>query len=262
MDRSKTVRPLGIVSALPEEMGGLGLALEKGELVEAAGYHFHHGRVDGHPVVLAEAGCGKVATAIVASLLADRFGCAGLVFSGVAGGLDPALPVGAVLLAERLAIHDYGVIAARRFTPTASGQIPIGAPELTALPAVRPEVAAAFARLEAAVADQLGHPIRRGGIVTADYFLNCAETRDGLRDRFAAEAIDIESGAIQQVADAWDRPLYVIRTLSDLAGEESHVTYGQMALMAAQNSALCVTGLLAILKGGADGSGALISIVP
>ena len=77
-------RPLGIVSALPEEMGGLGLALDKGDVVEVGGYHFHHGRVDGHPVVLAEAGCGKVATAIVASLLADRFGCAGLVFSGVA----------------------------------------------------------------------------------------------------------------------------------------------------------------------------------
>ena len=70
----------------------------------------------------------------------------------------------------------------------------------------------------------------------------------GWRARFGADAIDMESGAIHQVAEAWDRPLYVIRTLSDLAGEESHVTYGQMALMAAQNSALCVAELLAILK--------------
>ena len=35
--------------------------------------------------------------------------------------------------------------------------------------------------------------------------------------------------------------------LSDLAGEESHLTYPQMALMAARNSALCVTALLDIL---------------
>ena len=54
----------------------------------------------------------------------------------------------------------------------------------------------------------------------------------------------IETPDSNQVAEAWDRPLYVIRTLSDLAGEESHVTYGQMALMAAQNSALCVAEAL------------------
>ena len=56
MDKSKAERPLGIVSALPEEMGGLGLALAKADVVEVAGYHFHHGRVDGHPVVYPGAG--------------------------------------------------------------------------------------------------------------------------------------------------------------------------------------------------------------
>jgi len=166
----------------------------------------------------------------------------------VAGGLSPDLPVGSVLLADRLAIHDFGLVAGRTFTPTASGEIPIGAPELTELFPVSPAVARALDELQAAVKDRLGHPIRRGGIVTADYFLNCAETRDELRARFGADAIDMESGAIHQVAEAWGRPLYVIRTLSDLAGAESHVTYYQMALMAAQNSALCVAELLAILK--------------
>jgi adenosylhomocysteine nucleosidase len=162
-----------------------------------------------------------------------------------------------VLLAERLAIHDFGIVAGRRFTPTASGEIPIGAPELCELPQARPEVSAAFAELERRLAGELGHPIRRGGIVTADYFLNCAETRDELRGRFGADAIDMESGALNQVAEAWDRPLYVIRTLSDLAGEESHMTYYEMALMAAHNSALCVSELLRILKGGVDAGQAL-----
>jgi adenosylhomocysteine nucleosidase len=243
----------GILCATPEELAALRARLQLDGKPEVHGpTRVWRGTHDDEALVLAHTGIGKVNAAAAATLLLSLFECRALICSGVAGGLSPDLPVGSVLLAERLAIHDYGVIAAGRFTPTASGQIPIGAPELTALPAVRPEVAAAFARLEAAVADQLGHPICRGGIVTADYFLNCAETRDALRTRFAAEAIDMESGAIQQVADAWDRPLYVIRTLSDLAGEESHVTYGQMALMAAQNSALCVTGLLAILKGGVD----------
>jgi adenosylhomocysteine nucleosidase len=49
------------------------------------------------------------------------------------------------------------------------------------------------------------------------------------------------------VAKAWGVPLYVIRTLSDLAGEESHITYPQMVAMAARNSALCVQALLRLL---------------
>jgi len=243
----------GILCATPEELAALRARLELDPTPEVHGpTRIWRGTHGGEALVLAQMGIGKVNAAAAATLLFSLFEARALICSGVAGGLSPDLPVGSVLLADRLAIHDYGLIAARRFTPTASGKIPIGAPELDALPPVRPEVARALAALEAAVADTLGHPVRRGGIVTADYFLNCAETRDELRARFGASAIDMESGAIHQVAEAWDRPLYVIRTLSDLAGEESHVTYGQMALMAAQNSALCVAELLAILKAGRD----------
>jgi adenosylhomocysteine nucleosidase len=176
----------GILCATPEELAALRDRLQLDAKPEVHGpTRVWRGTHDGEALVLAHTGIGKVNAAAAATLLLSLFECRALICSGVAGGLSPDLPVGSVLLAERLAIHDYGVVAARRFTPTASGKIPIGAPELTALPAVRPEVVAAFARLEAAVAGQLGHPIRRGGIVTADYFLNCAETRDELRARFA-----------------------------------------------------------------------------
>lgn len=240
---------LGILCATPEELAALRERLHLDPTPEVHGpTRVWRGAHAGEALVLAQMGIGKVRAAAAATLLLSLFECRALICSGVAGGLDPELPVGAVLLAERLAIHDFGRVAGRRFTPTASGEIPVGAPELTALPPARPEVARAFARLAATVAGKLGHPVRRGGLITADYFLNCAATRDELRARFGAAAIDMESAAIHQVAEAWNRPLYVIRTLSDLAGEESHLTYGQMAAMAAQNSALCVTELLDILK--------------
>ena len=239
----------GILCATPEELAMMRERLHLEPEPEVHGpTRVWRGTHEGEALVLAQMGIGKVNAAAAATLLLSLFEVDALICSGVAGGLNPELPVGSVLLAERLAIHDYGLIAGRRFTPTASGQIPIGAPELSELFPVRPEVADAFQALEARVKDQRGHPVRRGGVVTADYFLNCAETRDELRARFAADAIDMESGALHQVAEAWGRPLYVIRTLSDQAGEDSHVTYYEMELMAAANSALCVEALLAILK--------------
>ena len=205
------------------------------------------GAHDGARIALALSGIGKVNAAAAATLLLSAYGARTLIFSGVAGGLHPDLEVGTVLLADRLAIHDYGYVAEGRFTPTESGLIPIGAPTLTEPLAVSARVAGDLDRLAAAVRVRLPHPVRRGAVVTADYFLNCAATRRQLREAFGADAIDMESGAVAQVAAAWDVPLYVIRTLSDLAGEDSHVTYPQMVEMAAEASAVCVPELLAIL---------------
>lgn len=238
----------GILCATTEEIAALRARLDVDPEPQRHGpTRVWTGRFEGRPLVLAQAGIGKVNAAAAATLLVSVFGSASLIFSGVAGGLDPELPVGAVLLAERLAIHDFGVMAGGRLTSTASGVVPLGAPELDALSPVPAKVAATLERLAGLLRTQLEGPVRLGGIVTADYFLNCAETRADLRARFGAEAIDMESGAVNQIAEAWNVPLYVIRTLSDLAGEESHLTYPQMAQIAAHNSALCVMDLLAIL---------------
>ncbi len=238
----------GILCATTEELDALRARLRLDLEPEAHGpTQVWRGEHGGQALALALSGMGKVNAAAAATLLMSLFSPKALIFSGVAGGLAPELPVGSVLLAERLAIHDYGLVAERSFTPVAYGVIPIGAPRLAGLPPVEPEVAVQFAALAEIVAPQLDAPVRLGGVLTGDYFLNCGETREQLRAEFGADAIDMESGAVSQIAKAWGAPLYVIRTLSDLAGEESHVTYAQMAAMAARNSALCVEALLDLL---------------
>lgn len=238
----------GILCATPEERDALRERLQVDPEPKVFGpTKVWTGRHGDQAIALAQSGIGKVNAAAAATLLLSAFSATRLIFSGVAGGLNPRLGVGAVLLGARLAIHDYGVISDGRFTPTASGVIPIGAPTLTELDPVAPEVAAVLERLKAAVRDRLDAPVTLGAITTADYFLNCAQTRDDLHARLGADAIDMESGAVAQIAAEWDRPLYVIRTLSDLAGGDSHIDYPRLAAMAARNSALCVEELLGLL---------------
>src|SRR5436190_9986394 len=164
----------GILCATPEELDAV-----RGRLNMAVAPQTHGPTqvwADGD-VVLAQCGIGKVNAAAAATLLLSAYGATTLIFSGVAGGLDPDLEVGTVLLAERLAIHDYGYVAGGRFTPTASGIIPIGAPTLAEPPALSADVVANLQRLAETAAARLAHPVRLGGVVTADYFLNCAATR-------------------------------------------------------------------------------------
>lgn len=238
----------GILCATPEELEALRAQLHlQAEPQTYGATQVWLGRHGDRPVALALAGMGKVNAAAAATVLLAVHGADALIFAGVAGGLNPSLGVGSVLLGERLAIHDYGVVTERRLIPTRSGHMPISAPRLTEGHRVTEPVAAMLAALREIVAGRLDAPVALGSIITGDYFLSCVETRADLHAAFGADAIDMESGAVGQVAEAWNTPLYVIRTLSDLAGEDSHLTYGEMARMAAHNSALCVTALLALL---------------
>ena len=249
-------RPLGIVSAMPEETGSLGLALDREDIVEAAGFHFRRGRIDGHPVLLAEAGVGKVATAVVGSLLLDRFGCRGLVFSGVAGGLDPDLAIGDIVIADELIQHDYGAVTGGRIKPFRPGTPPIGEPELPPPflleAALRQAIAARIAgyALPPFAAGDGKRPGRvlLGRVLSGDQFVNCAAMRDRLHANFGGQAVEMEGAALAQVAERFGVPCVVVRCLSDLAGGESHVDFATFLPAAAQAAATVVRRLIPIIS--------------
>src|ERR671910_3067788 len=115
---------IGLICAIPQELVDLRAALEHDRRTRIGGFDFDQGRLDERPVVLAEAGIGKVNTATVATLLAARFDARALVFSGVAGGLDPELAIGDVVIAERAVQHDAGVIEEERLHPYQAGHVP------------------------------------------------------------------------------------------------------------------------------------------
>jgi adenosylhomocysteine nucleosidase len=245
--------PLGILSALPEEMGSLGAALDPAGDVEIAGYRFRHGRIDGHPVVLAEAGVGKVASALVGSLLLDRFGCRSLIFSGVAGRLDDELAIGDIVIGEELIQHDYGAMIAGRLRPFRPGLAPIGEarerPDFRLPPRLRDAIAAAIADLRLPPFGGAGGSprpaqIRLGRILTGDQFVNCVATRDRLARDFKSHAVEMEGAALAQVSERFGAPCVVVRCLSDLAGEDSHIDFATFLPEAANLAAIVVRRLI------------------
>ncbi|HEY9219814.1 MAG TPA: hypothetical protein VIO94_17325, partial [Phenylobacterium sp.] len=124
----------GILCATPEELAAVRERLHlPDDPVRHGPTQVWSGTHAGSRVVLAQAGIGKVNAAAAATLLLAVHQADTLIFSGVAGGLHEGLEVGSVLLADRLSIHDYGLISGGTFTSTPSGGIPIGAEPLTEL---------------------------------------------------------------------------------------------------------------------------------
>jgi len=248
---------IGIICAIPQELGHLADAMRDVEETRRGGVDFASGTLDGHGVVLAGAGVGKVNAGLTATLLADHFGCRCLVFSGVAGGLDPALHVGDVVIGERSLQHDAGVLQGQRIHTYQAGHIPFFNPTdqlgFTSPPDLLARVRErldgfALPPLSAAAGGE-GRPpaIVFGTILTGDQFLNCEATRERLFRELGGLAIEMEGGAIGQVAEAFAIPHLVIRALSDLAGAESHFDFGRFVVEVAAGSAMIVRRLLPVL---------------
>jgi adenosylhomocysteine nucleosidase len=249
--------PIGLICAIPQELIELRAALEHDQRSEIGGFGFDRGRLDGQPVVLAEAGIGKVNTAAVATLLAARFEARSLVFSGVAGGLDPALHIGDLVIATRAIQHDCGVIEDERLQPYQAGHVPFFNPtdELgyTPPPALMDRVRDRLAGLAlpplSALAGGAGRrpQLVYGTILAGDQYIHCEATRVRLQQEFAAQAVAMEGGALAQVAERLGVPWLEIRALSDLAGKDSRFDFAAFVHEVAASSARILRRLLPVL---------------
>jgi adenosylhomocysteine nucleosidase len=248
---------IGLICAIPQELADLRTALVQDERSEVGGFAFDRGRLAGRDVVLAEAGIGKVNTATVTTLLASRFGADLIVFSGVAGGLDPELAIGDLVIAERAIQHDCGVIEDAGLTPYQAGHVPFFNPTPELGYATDPALLARVrARLEdlalpplSSAAGGVGRPPRLvyGTILAGDQYIHSELARARLHRTFQAQAVAMEGGAMAQVARRMGVPWLEIRALSDLAGADSRFDFARFVDEVARSSARILTRLLPVL---------------
>ena len=248
---------IGVICALPQEFEHLRGALDYTGGVDVAHTRFDEGTLDGQEVVLTTAGMGKVNAAIVTTILADRFRCRSIVVSGVAGGLDPELDIGDVVVADRIIQHDAGLIEGGELAVYQPGHVPfinpterLGYPiDADLLARIKSELAGfPLAPLSAAAGGRNTPPrIEFGTILSGDQYLHCEATRDRFHSELGGRAIEMEGGAAAQVCEAFGIPWVVIRALSDLAGRDSSFDFGQFAGEVAASSAAILRRLLPVL---------------
>ena len=248
---------VGLICAIEQERAHLGRELSAARSETIAHARFDAGLLDGHEVVLVGAGMGKVNAAVVTTLLADRFGCRALVFSGVAGGVDPALAIGDIVIADRAVQHDAGVIEADGLTRYQAGHVPFINPTEAFGYSVDPELGARVrGRLEgfslpalarAAGGRDIPPQITYGTVLTGDQFLHSEHTRGRLHAELGGSAVDMEGAAVAQVCDSFGIPWLLIRALSDLAGRDSRFDFTAFADGVAASSAAILRRLLPVL---------------
>jgi adenosylhomocysteine nucleosidase len=88
-----------------------------------------------------------------------------------------------------------------------------------------------------------------GTILTGDCFINAEDHRQRLHGEFAAKAVEMEGGAVAQVARRWgnDIPFVNVRCLSDLAGRSSHLDFRAFLPVAARYAFLVAHRLAPVI---------------
>ncbi len=238
----------GILCATPEELASLHHRFEfDPEPATIAGFQFWKGLFPhrARPILLAQSGIGKVNAATLATIMFTTFGCEDLIFSGVAGALSDS-ELGSVVLVTSGATHDYGLVSNGVFTCVPAGDLPLPgiAMPLRDLPRVPSHVEETMERLRHRMADKL--TVHLGAVLSGDVFINCPDTRSRLQ-ALGGDIVDMESAAVLEVAHRFSKGGYIIRTISDGAGDDSHFSYTEMVAIVAHNSAICVEELLKIV---------------
>ena len=233
-----------------EELGALLAQMPDEQRVRVAGRDFWVGHLHGQPVVAVLSRIGKVAAAVTATVLLERFGVRAIVFTGVAGGLAPGVNVGDVVVATQLLQHDLDaspifpkyevpLMGLSRFTADAA----IG----DALAAVAQETLRdPVALVGQKAADEFGlrsPKVHRGLLISGDRFVSTAAESEALRRNLPdALAVEMEGAAVAQVCHDYGVPFAAMRTISDRADDEAHGDFARFVAEVASRYSLALVG--------------------
>lgn len=226
-----------IIGAMDEE-----IRLLQDTMENAITERLHHldvicGTIHNHEVQLVRCGIGKVAATVATALLIDKYVPQLVINTGSAGGSDKQLKIGDIVVADSLIHHDVDVTHFNY----ALGQVP-SMPEQFVTDTQYSTLA-----IEAAK-DLEQVTVIQGLICSGDAFIGSDEKAATILSLFPQmKAVEMEAAAIAQTCFMLDCPCVVIRSLSDIAGKESTVSFEQYLQTAAKNSANLVVKMLSKL---------------
>ncbi|MDE2992121.1 MAG: 5'-methylthioadenosine/S-adenosylhomocysteine nucleosidase [Chloroflexota bacterium] len=274
--RDETPR-IAVVSAFAPEMAILQGELEGATAQSVNGVAFTTGTLEGRDVVLFLSGISVVNAAMTVQLALNHFDIERIVFSGIAGGVDPGLNIGDVVIADRWGQYlemlfarevedgwmtmpffeypyaNFGMMFPRSVTVLRTGA---EAPEtrfwfsvdeslLAVARHAANDVTLAHCTAEDRCLEEAPRIVVGGSGVSGGAFIDNAAFRTWAFETFGARVLDMESAAVAHVAYANDVPFLAVRSLADLAGGGEGANQMEVFMgLAAGNAAAVVKALL------------------
>lgn len=211
----RTGGPVLLLGALDAEVETIGGHLSHTREVAWRGYRLREGRLRERDVVVTRSGVGKSLAAMLTQHLIDRYAPAAIIFTGVAGALNPELEIGDTVVAETCMQHDLDATA----LGFARGEVPYTPYRvLSCDPAL---VARALTCTPSA------GRVRPAHVLTGDVFLTASrrESLRYLREELGGDAVEMEGASAGLVATVNEVPFVLVRTISDRADTSAPINF-------------------------------------
>jgi adenosylhomocysteine nucleosidase len=228
---------IAILGAMDEEVKLIKESLNHLQEVAYAHVVFFTGELHGHEIVLVKCGIGKVASAVATTMIIDKFDPDFVVNTGSAGGFDKELNIGDIVISNAVTHHDVDLTVFGYVLGQCAGM-----PENYVCNEQLIEAA------EKSAKQIEGVKVKKGLVCSGDSFVGSDELALATLQKFPSMiAVEMEGAAIAQTAYLLGIPFLVIRSLSDIAGKTSTVSFQAYLEKAAKNSAQLVMGMVKAL---------------
>ena len=206
---------IAIMGAMPEEIDPILEIVGKYKTTEYADNSYYEATYKGVELVIAYSKIGKVFSTLTASTMIQHFGCDKLLFSGVAGGINPSLKIGDLIVATKLSQHDLDITAFGH----PMGFVPGGS--------VFVETDTELITIAKEVASELGKTLQEGVIATGDQFVHDEKVKENIVKHFNADALEMEGGSVAVVCNALNVPFFILRAISDTADTDASFSFDE-----------------------------------
>ena len=216
---------LAIMGAMEEEIEPLLAHFDNINVIEFANNKYYEVNYKGLDIVVAYSKIGKVFASLTATTMIEKFTCDTLLFSGVAGGINPELKIGDLIIADKLCQHDLDITAFGH----PNGFVPGGK--------VFVETTKSLRETAKKVASENNLKVIEGTIATGDQFVHSTERKDFIQSTFNADALEMEGASVAVVCDALNVPFFILRAISDTADMDAGFDFDEFLKSSAKNSA-------------------------
>ncbi len=223
---------LAIMGAMVEEITPLLEYFGTYECVEFGKNRYYTTTYKGLDLVIAYSKIGKVNASLTATTLIEKFGAQKLLFSGVAGAINPSLKIGDLIVASKLAQHDLDITAFGH----PHGYVPEGAIFIETDPILM--------QVAKDVALAKGIVLQEGIIATGDQFICDASKKEWIGKTFNADALEMEGASVAVVCDALSVPFCILRAISDAADMDAGFSFDTFLESSAKQSASFMVSIL------------------
>lgn len=207
---------LGIIAAMQEEVKEIENIMIDKEYKNIYELCFIQGKINNTQVVLVEAGVGKVNAARTTQILIDKFDIRGIINVGAAGSGNDALQIGDIVIGKKLVQHDFDITAFGHQKGYISnvGQFIESDKSL-------------IEKMENTISKMKNNEfnIKIGNIASGDIFCTEVKMKEKIREKFEADAIEMEGAAIAQVCKLDNIPFIIIRSISDTPNGTNNITF-------------------------------------